>query len=45
MSQPNPYAQPESQISASQERTMGAIAHGVPLIAMAARRTAEDAAG
>lgn len=34
MSQPNPYAQPQSPISASQERTMGAIAHGVPLIAM-----------
>ena len=34
MSQPNPYAQPQTPISASQERTMGAVAHGVPLIAM-----------
>lgn len=34
MSQPNPYVEPQSPISASQERTMGAIAHGVPLIAM-----------
>jgi len=34
MSQPNPYAQPQSPISASQERTLGAVAHGVPLIAM-----------
>lgn len=34
MSQPNPYAQPQSQISPTQERTLGAVAHGVPLIAM-----------
>ena len=34
MSQPDPYAQPQTPISPSQERTMGAIAHGVPLIAM-----------
>ncbi len=34
MSQPNPYAQSQSPISASQERTLGAVAHGVPLIAM-----------
>lgn len=34
MSQPDSYAQPQSPISPSQERTMGAIAHGVPLVAM-----------
>lgn len=34
MSQPDSYAQPQSPISPSQERTMGTIAHGVPLIAM-----------
>lgn len=34
MSQPNPYAQHQSSISPSQERTLGTIAHGVPLIAM-----------
>ena len=34
MSQPDSYVQPQSPISPSQERTMGAIAHGVPLIAM-----------
>ena len=34
MSQPSPYAQPQRPISPSQERTLGAIAHGVPLIAM-----------
>jgi uncharacterized protein len=34
MSQPNPYAEPQTPISASQERTLGAVAHGVPLIAM-----------
>lgn len=34
MSQPNPYSQPQTSISPGQERTMGAIAHGAPLIAM-----------
>lgn len=34
MNQPDSYAQPQSPISPSQERTMGTIAHGVPLIAM-----------
>lgn len=34
MNQPNPYAQSPSPISPGQERTMGAIAHGVPLVAM-----------
>ncbi|PUA80387.1 DUF4870 domain-containing protein [Nocardioides currus] len=34
MSQPDPYAQPHTDISASQERTLGAVAHGVPLVAM-----------
>ncbi|EON24501.1 MULTISPECIES: DUF4870 domain-containing protein [Nocardioides] len=34
MSQPNPYAQQPQSISPGQERTMGAIAHGVPLVAM-----------
>lgn len=34
MSQPDSYVQSQSPISPSQERTMGAIAHGVPLIAM-----------
>lgn len=34
MSQPNPYAQPHSTMSPSQERTMGSIAHGAPLVAM-----------
>lgn len=34
MSQPGSYAQSPSPISPSQERSMGAIAHGVPLVAM-----------
>lgn len=34
MSQPNPYAQQPQSISPGQERTMGAIAHGAPLVAM-----------
>lgn len=34
MSQPDSYVQHQPPISPSQERTMGAIAHGVPLIAM-----------
>lgn len=34
MSQPDPYVQPQTPISPGQERTLGAVAHGVPLIAM-----------
>ncbi|QIK75975.1 DUF4870 domain-containing protein [Nocardioides piscis] len=34
MSQPNPYAQSQTPISPGQERTLGAVAHGVPLAAM-----------
>lgn len=32
--QPNPYSEPQRSISPSQERTLGAVAHGVPLVAM-----------
>ncbi len=34
MSQPDSYAQPQTQLSPTQERTMGAVAHGAPLVAM-----------
>ena len=34
MSQPDSYVQHQPPISPGQERTMGAIAHGVPLVAM-----------